>query len=91
MVSIALTGHSDPIQQDIELAFCTNVHSVLLADISEAARATLPDKDLKVFKLLFEGRRAEIFAVPSVTARARWVNIIWCVRDLTVGISPLIF
>ncbi|EPQ57209.1 hypothetical protein GLOTRDRAFT_137595 [Gloeophyllum trabeum ATCC 11539] len=80
---------NNPLSHTVPLAGCTDVRSIPLSDLYAAERAMLPSLidtatgargtpgEPKVFELVFEIRRKEIFAAASVKERAAWVSAIW--------------
>ncbi|KAJ6593858.1 hypothetical protein B0H19DRAFT_37180 [Mycena capillaripes] len=71
-----LTWPTNPSTHSVFLKHCTDVRSLTPDELDSEERALLPVKDLKVFRLLFDGR-TEKLATGSSTERARWISAIW--------------
>ncbi|TFK54483.1 hypothetical protein OE88DRAFT_1200674 [Heliocybe sulcata] len=87
---ILLTSFStqnNPLSRTVSLAGCTDVRSINMNDLMEDDKAMLPSssggvgddrsREPRVFELLFDSSRKEIFASSSVKERAAWVSAIW--------------
>lgn len=76
MLSFQLSEH-ETAGKIVPIASCADVRSVCASDLPKDVKVALPDDEYKVFELIFDDRESEFFAVTSVSARTRWVNIIW--------------
>ena len=65
----------------VSLRACMDVKLLAPREIGAEQRALLPamenSTDLKVFKLVFDGKENRRFVAPTVKDRAAWVSDIW--------------
>ncbi|KAG5639126.1 hypothetical protein H0H81_006715 [Sphagnurus paluster] len=74
-------AQGSPLIHTIPLSNCTDVRSLARHQLNPEESTMLPargaNEELKVFEILFEGRRREKFAANSVQERAGWVSAVW--------------
>ncbi|THH15640.1 hypothetical protein EW146_g4865 [Bondarzewia mesenterica] len=86
------TSQGTPSTEVISLLNCADVRSLSLKDLEQDERDLLPaqrkEDTVKVFELLFDDRKGQRFAGPSVKERAGWVSAIWdailCAQDKSI-------
>jgi hypothetical protein len=68
----------------ISLAGCIDVRPLGSGEVGEHERAMMPDrvepdriKEPRVFELVYQGGRKEMFGAATVKERAKWVSAIW--------------